>query len=157
MIKMGEINSTIQTRYYRAPEIILGQEFNEKIDLWSLGCSIYELITGKILFYTCKDEMIKKYDVDLINIKIMFEKLELEQRKILLELIYKSKRKNNFLNKNNCLNFFKKIEYEPWINDILSFDDEEIHKNNSHLNVKELVLFTKKLLNVNPNVRNLQF
>lgn len=157
MIKMGEINSTIQTRYYRAPEIILGQEFNEKIDLWSLGCSIYELITGKILFYTCKDEMIAKYDVDLINIKMMFEKLELEQRKILLELIYKSKRKNNFLNKNNCLNFFKKIEYEPWINDILSFDDEEIHKNNSHLNVKELVLFTKKLLNVNPNVRNLQF
>ena len=27
----------LQSRYYRAPEIILGLPFNERIDMWSLG------------------------------------------------------------------------------------------------------------------------
>lgn len=154
MIKIGDTNGTIQTRYYRAPEIILGHKFNEKIDLWSLGCSIYELVTGKILFYTCKDTMISKYDVDLINIRMMFEKLESEQKKILLKSIYESKRKDNFLNKNGCLNFFKKIEYEPWINDILTFDNKKTCDKNLHFNLEHLVIFTQRLLNVNPNQRN---
>jgi hypothetical protein len=32
------------------------------------------LVTGKILFYTCKNDLIKKYDVDLLNIKMILEK-----------------------------------------------------------------------------------
>jgi len=40
----------IQTRYYRAPEIILALKYNEKCDIWSLGCTIFELLTGDILF-----------------------------------------------------------------------------------------------------------
>lgn len=40
----------IQSRYYRAPEIALGMEFDYQIDLWSVACTIYELFTGKILF-----------------------------------------------------------------------------------------------------------
>uniref|UniRef100_I0FPX1 non-specific serine/threonine protein kinase n=1 Tax=Macaca mulatta TaxID=9544 RepID=I0FPX1_MACMU len=33
----------LQSRYYRAPEIILGLPFCEAIDMWSLGCVIAEL------------------------------------------------------------------------------------------------------------------
>lgn len=40
----------IQTREYRAPEIILGMHFNTKADVWSLGCMAYELVTGRFLF-----------------------------------------------------------------------------------------------------------
>ena len=40
----------IQTRQYRAPEIILGINYNEKVDIWSLGCIIFEMITGDCLF-----------------------------------------------------------------------------------------------------------
>ena len=40
----------IQSRYYRSPEILLGYTFNEKIDIWSLGCIIIELITSKPIF-----------------------------------------------------------------------------------------------------------
>ena len=40
----------IQSRYYRAPEIILQIDWNEKIDIWSLGCIIVELLTGWPLF-----------------------------------------------------------------------------------------------------------
>ena len=30
----------IQSRYYRAPEVILGLPYDRKIDIWSLGCII---------------------------------------------------------------------------------------------------------------------
>jgi serine/threonine protein kinase len=33
-----------------APEVILGCAFDEKIDLWSLGCILAELFTGTVLF-----------------------------------------------------------------------------------------------------------
>ncbi|KAL4469657.1 hypothetical protein ABPG72_013422 [Tetrahymena utriculariae] len=37
---------------YQAPEIILGIEYTTKSDVWSLGCIMYELLTGEILFKT---------------------------------------------------------------------------------------------------------
>ena len=40
----------IQTRQYRAPEIILGINYNETVDIWSLGCMVFEMITGDCLF-----------------------------------------------------------------------------------------------------------
>jgi mitogen-activated protein kinase 1/3 len=41
----------VVTRYYRAPEVMLSsQEYKKGVDIWSLGCTFYELITGKILF-----------------------------------------------------------------------------------------------------------
>ena len=45
----------IQSRYYRAPEILLGISYDISIDLWSIGCIIYELMTGNPLF-NCKNE-----------------------------------------------------------------------------------------------------
>lgn len=42
--------TTIQTRQYRAPEVILGDKYNYTADIWSLGCIIFELITGDLLF-----------------------------------------------------------------------------------------------------------
>ena len=40
----------IQSRWYRAPEIIFGIPYNEKIDIWSMGCLIYEILKDKALF-----------------------------------------------------------------------------------------------------------
>ncbi|XP_053742425.1 homeodomain-interacting protein kinase 3-like isoform X2 [Synchiropus splendidus] len=40
----------LQSRYYRAPEIILGLPFSEAIDMWSLGCVIAELFLGWPLY-----------------------------------------------------------------------------------------------------------
>uniref|UniRef100_A0A672QJD0 non-specific serine/threonine protein kinase n=1 Tax=Sinocyclocheilus grahami TaxID=75366 RepID=A0A672QJD0_SINGR len=40
----------LQSRYYRAPEIILGLPFCEAIDTWSLGCVIAELFLGWPLY-----------------------------------------------------------------------------------------------------------
>eukprot|EP00096_Caligus_rogercresseyi_P002491 TRINITY_DN14647_c0_g1_i1.p1 TRINITY_DN14647_c0_g1~~TRINITY_DN14647_c0_g1_i1.p1 ORF type:complete len:546 (+),score=167.90 TRINITY_DN14647_c0_g1_i1:40-1677(+) len=46
----GEITPYLVSRFYRAPEIILGLKYDFNVDLWSVGATIYELYTGKILF-----------------------------------------------------------------------------------------------------------
>lgn len=40
----------IQSRFYRAPEVILGLPYSTAIDMWSLGCILAELYTGYPLF-----------------------------------------------------------------------------------------------------------
>lgn len=40
----------VQPRYYRSPEIILGQSYGTQIDIWSAGATLFELATGRILF-----------------------------------------------------------------------------------------------------------
>jgi dual specificity tyrosine-phosphorylation-regulated kinase 2/3/4 len=40
----------IQSRFYRAPEIILGISYTTAIDMWSLGCILAELHSGLPLF-----------------------------------------------------------------------------------------------------------
>ena len=52
--------SLINTRQYRAPEVILGTPhsgltWNEKSDIWSLACVLAELYTGELLFPTHDD------------------------------------------------------------------------------------------------------
>lgn len=40
----------IQSRFYRAPEILFGLPYSHKIDIWSLACMLVEMHTGKPLF-----------------------------------------------------------------------------------------------------------
>ena len=40
----------IQSRFYRAPEIMLGISYSMTIDMWSFGCILMELYTGYPLF-----------------------------------------------------------------------------------------------------------
>jgi len=44
------IYTYIQSRFYRAPEVILGSRYALPIDMWSLGCILAELATGCPLF-----------------------------------------------------------------------------------------------------------
>lgn len=46
----NEITPYLVSRFYRAPEIILGLTYDYALDMWSIGCTLYELYTGKILF-----------------------------------------------------------------------------------------------------------
>lgn len=43
------------TRWYRAVEIVLHNDYDESIDMWSVGCILYELLTGRILFQAAED------------------------------------------------------------------------------------------------------
>ncbi|VDM34578.1 unnamed protein product [Hydatigera taeniaeformis] len=46
-----QIYNYIQSRYYRAPEVILGLRYSTLIDMWSLGCVLAELYTGTIFHF----------------------------------------------------------------------------------------------------------
>ncbi|XP_014212370.1 stress-activated protein kinase JNK-like [Copidosoma floridanum] len=40
----------VVTRFYRAPEIILGMDYKENVDIWSVGCIMGEMIHGRVMF-----------------------------------------------------------------------------------------------------------
>lgn len=40
----------VTSRYYRAPEIVLGMNYEENVDIWSIGCIFAELVSGVPLF-----------------------------------------------------------------------------------------------------------
>lgn len=61
----NEITPYLVSRFYRAPEIILGLSYDYGIDMWSAGCTIYELYTGKILFSGKSNNQMLKYFMDL--------------------------------------------------------------------------------------------
>ncbi|XP_049851679.1 serine/threonine-protein kinase SRPK-like isoform X2 [Schistocerca gregaria] len=53
----------VQTRQYRAPEVILGcSDYNTSIDIWSLACIAFELLTGDLLFTPHSSEYYDKND-----------------------------------------------------------------------------------------------
>ena len=42
----------VVTRWYRCPELLLGEtNYGLVIDMWSIGCVFWELITGEVLFF----------------------------------------------------------------------------------------------------------
>ncbi|EKF31901.1 serine/threonine protein kinase, putative,protein kinase, putative [Trypanosoma cruzi marinkellei] len=46
----ARIYTYIQSRFYRAPEVILGCSYSKHIDLWSYGCVLCELAAGVPIF-----------------------------------------------------------------------------------------------------------
>ncbi len=48
--KLDSHNSYVQSRWYRAPEVMLGLDWGPKIDVWSLGCTLAEVVLGYPLF-----------------------------------------------------------------------------------------------------------
>ena len=52
--------STFGTREYMAPELIIGSPLSTAVDLWSLGCTVFQMLTGRRLFSPRK-AAVKKY------------------------------------------------------------------------------------------------
>jgi serine/threonine protein kinase len=51
----GPFYQYIQSRYYRAPEVIVGASYGSGIDIWSSGCLLAELLLGMPLLPGCND------------------------------------------------------------------------------------------------------
>jgi NIMA (never in mitosis gene a)-related kinase len=52
--KRGMLQTQTGTPYYASPEVWMDKPYNQKSDIWSLGCVLYETITGSPPF-TGKD------------------------------------------------------------------------------------------------------
>ena len=62
------IHTYIQSRYYRSPEVLLGGVYGTQIDVWSLGCIIYELFTTKPLFRAKSSAQLLMMHTELLNL-----------------------------------------------------------------------------------------
>jgi serine/threonine protein kinase len=131
-----------QTRYYRAPELILGYNFNNKSDYWSIPCIIFELLTGDILFNPEKTELIT---TDIAHLYLIIELLgDIPQNMIKNCPNYKLLFKNNKL-----ININKKIKSFKLIDVMKEYD---LNINDEYLN--KLFLLMDEMLKINPSERN---
>jgi serine/threonine-protein kinase PRP4 len=59
-VEEASITEYMVSRFYRAPEIMLGCSFDQGIDVWSAGVTLFELYTGRVMFPgRSNNEMIK--------------------------------------------------------------------------------------------------
>ncbi|KAJ6254826.1 protein kinase superfamily protein [Anaeramoeba flamelloides] len=72
IFKQNQEYGEIQSRAYRSPEVVMGKRYNEKVDIWSIGCIIFELLTGDILFYP---EKTKNHSENEIHLSLMVKRL----------------------------------------------------------------------------------
>ena len=138
----------VQTRYYRAPEILLGLNYSESIDIWSIGCIAAELYTGKILFNPKKN---KEYNRDIQHLRLIHDIVG----NVPSNMIKRSKFCNKFYRKNNKLKMETKLDDET-INDkvhdtkLLAFIKRCLVINNNRPSVEELLsdnLFNTSVVN----------
>ncbi|KAK9896190.1 Pkinase-domain-containing protein [Cystobasidium minutum MCA 4210] len=62
----GGLPENVCTRNYRPPENIIGADYDLGVDVWALGCVIYEMLTGEMMFnpqaekyrYTKEDDLL---------------------------------------------------------------------------------------------------
>jgi serine/threonine-protein kinase SRPK3 len=96
----------IQTRYYRAPEIILKTPYSENCDIWSIGCLIYELLTGDILFEPNKMQRMGR---DKLHIREMMNVLG----RLPDHMINESHNSKLFFKKNGLMKWVNCLNYIP--------------------------------------------
>lgn len=133
----------IQTRPYRSPEVIIGNDYNTSCDIWSLGCILYELITGDCLFDVAPGK--NEIDRDRKHLALMYEVLGKIPKNIALDC----KLSNDlFDSKGRVLKYRKDITYtslEELIikcrNDIEAFE------------LKQICNLIRKMLDYNPKTR----
>ncbi len=153
MEKQGSKNHTIQTRYYRCPEIIFGLDYDKSCDVWSLGSSIYEITIGKIMIDVEKDKDSERLDRDLINLKLLLEKFGSYHEDIIFGLINKSPRKDKLINLDGTIKFYTQIDYSYWENDFKLLIDENINEEKLREKIYKIIEKIDKMLKINKSNR----
>ncbi|KAI6649140.1 hypothetical protein LOD99_11509 [Oopsacas minuta] len=104
-------SENIQTRQYRAIEVLLGIPYSTSADIWSVACLAFELATGDYLFEPHQGDT---YSRDEDHIALVTELLGSIPRHIAL----KGKYSKEFFNKKGDLRHIHRLEYWP-LKDIL--------------------------------------
>ena len=96
----------IQTRQYRAPEVLVGSKYDTSADIWSLGCMTFELLTGDLLFDPRAGE---DYDRDEDHLAMFQELLGKMPKRLALD----GKYSHNFFDKKGNLKHIKQLKFWP--------------------------------------------
>ena len=86
---------SLGTLNYMAPELIRNQDYDEKVDIWSVGVITFQLLTGKNLFHAVRREDVKR---KILNTKAenltkdpLLEKVSGEAKDFIFNCLRKSK------------------------------------------------------------------
>ncbi|KAH1172477.1 hypothetical protein KIL84_008095 [Mauremys mutica] len=84
-----EMTGYVATRWYRAPEIMLNwMHYNQTVDIWSVGCIMAELLTGRTLFPGSLGlESSESLWRSLLSIFLYGSPLDIDQLKLILRLV----------------------------------------------------------------------
>jgi dual specificity tyrosine-phosphorylation-regulated kinase 2/3/4 len=66
--KSEQVYTYVQSRFYRAPEVVLRVPYSCKVDMWSLGCIVAELFTGEPLFPGDSEQELLEMMMQLLGI-----------------------------------------------------------------------------------------
>ena len=55
--------SYVQSRMYRAPEIVMGIPYDHSVDMWSVGCILFEMLNGSPLFPARDENELLEYHI----------------------------------------------------------------------------------------------
>jgi serine/threonine-protein kinase SRPK3 len=134
--------SQFGTRYYMAPEIILMGKCGLMVDIWSIGCILYELASGRLLFDPIKD---KKYSRDYYHLVLIEETCGTFSKSFLS----KTKFSKNFFDKNCMIMDYK---YDNVV--IGSRLERKISENNMSVNtINYIKPLLSRILQIDPNKR----
>mmetsp|Transcript_10923 Transcript_10923/g.15175 ORF Transcript_10923/g.15175 Transcript_10923/m.15175 type:complete len:556 (+) Transcript_10923:122-1789(+) len=96
----------ITTRQYRSPEVILGLPYSCPTDIWSVGCMVFEFVTGDYLFDPQEDKY-GKHCRDEDHLALMIELLGKMPKK----MCQQGKYSRNFFNRKGDLRVIKKLDF----------------------------------------------
>lgn len=140
-VDMMDPDEDIQTRYYRSPEVVLQCGCDERCDLWSVACMLYEILTGDILFDPKKD---RQYSRDFHHIYTMHQICG----KFPEWMINKGLKRREFFNKKNRL----LVDLpKPWsIEEVIK---DQKHADDGTPEMDAVIKIIKSLLKINPKER----
>ncbi|KAL7067815.1 protein kinase domain-containing protein [Cryptosporidium serpentis] len=143
----------VGTPYYMSPEVLSKGEYNEKSDIWSLGCCMYEVMTGEPPFYAKSYEELREhvsygptptlpnyYSNEIGSVlSLMFEK-DPVKRPTALQLLnhpYIQKKRSEFYYKWEYLfllhEYYRVVEYSHFLESYALFKNDYAESENSTL------------------------
>jgi len=131
----------VQTRQYRAPEVIIGSGYDTSIDIWSMGCIVFELLTGDLLFEPKSGKNFSKSDDHIAQ---MFELLG----EIPTNIALCGKKSHKYFKRNGELLHINKLKFwnlKDVLKDKYKYEEPEIQIIND---------FIFPMLNFNPSARS---
>ncbi len=94
----------IQTRQYRSPEVLIGANYDTSSDMWSLGCIVFELLTGDLMFDPHSG---KTWNREEDHLALIIELLGEFPRSLLAE----GKRSGEYFNRNGELRHIQSLNF----------------------------------------------
>jgi len=120
-----KFNESFGTTYYQAPEILLKGDCTKKVDIWALGCTVYEFLKGEILFEPrdTKEQTEKQNHLEMmINYCGDFNE----------HFLKKCEKRRQYFDKNMRLlngNIINKINIETFLNNKLNINNKQLWVN----------------------------